>query len=184
MGAVSSYDSRFDIIAAVQHGLERARFLRRRRLQRPAGPHPPEQQRQLHPHLPRRRHGRHRHRRSRIAMQEHAEQRLGCKIGCPIASFRGLEAIHSQFRTRLGAECRKMIPHLRDKPRQTAALLALAKLQNDSVATAAFGTAARQIVEDLARELEESTASDFPFSRRQYSTVRRRNVQQVMIMNM
>ena len=115
-------------------------------------------------------------------MHEHAEQRLGCKIGCPIASFRGLEAIHSQFRTRLGAECRKMIPHLRDKPRQTAALLALAKLQNDSVATAAFGTAARQIVEDLARELEESTASDFPFSRRQYSTVRRRNVQQVMTM--
>ena len=165
----------------MQHRLERARFLRRRRLQRPAGPHPPEQQRQLHPHLPRRRHGRHRHRRSRITMQEHAEQRLGCKIGCPIASFRGLEAIHSQFRTRLGAECRKMIPNLRDKPRQTAALLALVKLQNDSVATVAFGTAARQIVEDLARELEESTASaDFPFSRRQYSTVRRRNVQQVM----
>ena len=50
------------------------------------------------------------------------------------------------------------------------------------LATAAFGTAARQIAEDLARELEDSTTSDFPFSRRQYSTVRRRNMQQVMTM--
>ena len=54
----------------------------------------------------------------------------------------------------------------------------LSKLQIYSVATMAFGTAAREITEDLARELEESTTSDFPFSR-QYSTVRRRNMQQV-----
>ena len=62
----------------------------------------------------------------------------------------------------------------------TLAKCGFAKLQNDSAATAkvAFGTAARKIAEDLARELEESTTSDFPFSR-QYSTTRRRNTQQV-----
>ena len=54
----------------------------------------------------------------------------------------------------------------------------IAKLLRCKLATMAFGTAAREIAEDLARELEESTTSDFPFSR-QYSTVRRRNMQQV-----